>query len=95
MLKIELFENPKGGEFVIQESGNRVGEMSYTSAGNGRITIDHTFVESQFRGQNFGRDLVVAGVEYARENNLKIVPLCPFVKAEFERNPDYRDVLAD
>jgi uncharacterized protein len=95
MLKIELFENPRGGEFVIQKNGNRMGEMSYTNMGDGKITIDHTFVESPFRGQHLGRGLVEAGIEFARENNLKIVPLCPFVKSEFDKNSDYTDVLAD
>jgi uncharacterized protein len=95
MLKIELFENPRGGEFVIQESGNRVAEMSYTNAGDGKITFDHTFVDGAFRGENLGKDLVEAGIEFARERNLKVIPLCPFAKSEFEKNTDYADVLSD
>lgn len=95
MLKIELFENPNGGEFVIQESGNRVAEMSYTNASDGKITFDHTFVDGAFRGENFGRDLVEAGIEFARENNLKVIPLCPFAKKTIERTPEFQDVLAD
>ena len=95
MMKIELFENPKGGEFVIQENGNRVAEMSYTNAGKDKIIIAHTFVEDSFRGENIGRDLVKSGIDFARERNLKIIPLCPFAKAEFERNADYADVLSE
>ena len=95
MLKIELFENPRGGEFVIQESGNRVAEMSYTNAGDGKITIDHTFVESGFRGDNLGRDLVEAGIEFARKNKLKVIPLCPFAKKTIERVVEFQDILAD
>lgn len=95
MLKIEIIENSRGGEFVIQEDGDRHAEMSYTQAGDGKITIDHTFVEKQFRGEHIGKDLVQAGVNFAREKNLKIIPLCPFAQAEFEKNTDYADVLAD
>lgn len=91
-MKIELIENPRGGEFVIQESGNRRAEMSYTNAGDDKIIIAHTFVEEAFRGGSIGKDLVKAGVDFARERNLKIVPLCPFAKAEFEKNSDYADV---
>ena len=94
-MKIELFENPRGGEFVIHESGNRVAEMSYTNAGEGKITIDHTFVDSVFRGEHIGNDLVKAGVEFAREKNLKIIPLCPFAKKTIEQTPEFQDVLAD
>ena len=95
MLEIEIIENPRGGEFVIQEDGDRRAEMSFTIAGEGRITIDHTFVEKPLRGEHIGKDLVLAGVEFAREKNLKIIPLCPFAQAEFEKNTDYADVLAD
>lgn len=94
MMKIELIENSKGGEFVIQESGNRVAEMGYTNAGDDKIIVDHTFVDTAFRGENIGRDLVKAGIEFAREKNIKIIPLCPFAMAEFERHSDYADVLA-
>ena len=94
-MKIDRLENPKGGEFVIQESGNRMAEMGYTNAGDGKIIIDHTFVESALRGENLGKDLVAEGVEFARERNLKIVPLCPFAMSEFEKHPEYSDVLAD
>jgi predicted GNAT family acetyltransferase len=90
---IEQLKNSKGGEFVIQESGNRMAEMGYTNAGDGKIIVDHTFVDSAFRGENIGRELVKAGVEFARESNLKIIPLCPFAMAEFERHPEYEDVL--
>ena len=93
MFKIERLENPKGGEFVVQESGNRMAEMGYTNAGEDKIIIDHTFVETMFRGESLGRDLVKAGVDFARESNLKIIPLCPFAMAEFDKHPEYTDVL--
>ncbi len=94
-MKIEHLENSKGGEFVIQESGNRLAEMDYTKAGGNKIIIAHTFVEDTFRGESIGKDLVAEGVKYARENSLKIIPLCPFAKSEFEKHSDYADVLAD
>jgi predicted GNAT family acetyltransferase len=32
-------------------------------------------------------------VGYARERKLKIIPLCPYVQAQFKRHPDtYADV---
>ena len=91
---IEHIKNPQGGEFVIQENGNRMAEMDYTNAGESKIIIAHTFVEDSFRGEHIGKDLVAEGIKFARENNLKIIPLCPFAKAEFDKNPDYSDVLA-
>lgn len=93
MYKIERLENPKGGEFVIHERGNRKAEMGYTNAGEDKIIIDHTFVDTMFRGEHIGGDLVKAGVDFARESSLKIIPLCPFAMAEFDKHPEYADVL--
>ena len=39
-------------------------------------------------------NLVAKLVDEARSNNIKIIPLCPFVKKEFENKKEYADVLA-
>ncbi|MCL6261408.1 N-acetyltransferase [Aquiflexum sp. TKW24L] len=41
----------------------------------------------------YGKKLVLAGVEYARKKNIKILPLCPFARGVFSRKKDLRDVL--
>jgi predicted GNAT family acetyltransferase len=38
--------------------------------------------------------MVSAAVEYARENDIKIVPVCPFVKEIIDETPEYQDVLS-
>jgi predicted GNAT family acetyltransferase len=80
------------GEFFIEENGERIAEMTYTKSGDGEITIDHTQVSPARKGRGIARKLVVAGVAHARVQKLKIVPVCSYVRAEFERNPEYADV---
>lgn len=82
------------GEFIALEEGVKVGEMTYSVAGADKIIIDHTEVDSQQKGKGIGKILLDKVVEYARENNLKIVPLCPFATGMFNKNVDIRDVLA-
>ncbi len=94
-MEIKHIQNAKGGEFVVEENGNRSAEMGYTNAGEDKIIIDHTFVESHLRGSGIAKDLVAAGVKFARENNLKVMPLCPYAKAVIEKTPEFQDVLAD
>ncbi len=84
----------KYGEFFIEENGARVGEMTYSKSGDAEITIDHTEVAPAMKGRGIAKKLVVAGVTHARSHNLKIVPACSFVRAEFEKNPEYADVWA-
>lgn len=93
MTKTEREDNGKKGRFVIFENNEFAGEMTYTWAGESKFIIDHTGVEEKFKGNGFGKKLVLQSVDYARKNDLKIIPLCPFAKKVFDRNENIRDVL--
>jgi predicted GNAT family acetyltransferase len=47
-----------------------------------------------FAAKDWGEDLVEAGVKFARENSLKIVPNCPFAKKVIDETPEFQTVLA-
>jgi predicted GNAT family acetyltransferase len=81
------------GEFFIEKDGNTVAKMTYSKLGSTQIIIDHTEVSDEMRGQDLGKALVESGVQYAREQGLKIIPLCPFAKATIDKDPDLQDVL--
>lgn len=93
-MKITQKNNEKNGVFEATVDGVKAGEMTYTWAGKDKFIIDHTGVNEDFKGQGVGKQLLLQVVEYARENNLKVIPLCPFAKATFEKSPDLQDVLA-
>ncbi|MBK7141978.1 MAG: N-acetyltransferase [bacterium] len=92
---MEIQQNFDGakGSFFIEQDGTRVAEMTYVQSTSILMIIDHTEVSPILKGQGVGAKLVRAGVEHARQNGLKIVPLCPFAKVEFERHTEYADVL--
>ncbi len=77
----------------MEDDGKEVGLMHYTLAGPGKMIIDHTEVNEAYEGKGLGLRLVKAGVAYARENHLKILPLCPFAKKIFDITPAFADVL--
>jgi len=81
------------GEFYIEKDGERIAEMTYSKAGSSRIIIDHTEVFEKGRGKGYGKRLVKHGVQFARENDLKVLPLCPYAKAIITKNEDLKDVL--
>ena len=78
--------------FAVYDDGKEIGEMTWSPADNMMI-IDHTFVDPAYRGQKIAEKLVLHGVERARRDDLKIIPLCPFAKKEFEEKSEYGDVL--
>ncbi len=94
MTKIEREDNGKKGRFVIYENDEFAGEMTFTWAGKNIFIIDHTGVEEAFGGKGLAKQLVMAGVDYARKHDLKIIPLCPYAKKTFDRDDSLSDVLA-
>ncbi len=67
--------------------------MTFVFAGSNKIIIDHTEVNPGNNGKGFGKKMVTAAVEMAREKNLKIIPLCPFAKSVFDKTEAFKDVL--
>lgn len=86
-------DGPTGGRYVTTVNGHEA-EMTYSRAGSTRIIIDHTGVPRELGGMGVGKVLVLRAVEDARKDGIKIIPLCPFAKAQIEKNKDWQDVLA-
>jgi predicted GNAT family acetyltransferase len=83
------------GAFYIDGKDGRLAELTFSAAPDGQLVIlEHTEVDASLRGQGIARRLVEGAVSWAREQNIKLVPVCPFAKAVFDREPAFADVLA-
>lgn len=87
-MEIQQFNRESKGHFKAVENGKEAGIMTYSWAGKDKFIIDHTDVSPEFKGKNVGKQLVMAAVNYAKENNVKIIPLCPFAKSVFDKTPE-------
>ena len=93
MSEVQLKIHGNKGFFYIDIDGKHEAMMTFVFAGNDKIIIDHTEVNPGNEGKGFGKQLVKKAVEYARENSIKIIPLCPFAKNVFDKVLEFRDVL--
>lgn len=91
--RIEHQEAGSTGAFFVQDGGERIAEMSYSRTNPTLVIIDHTQVDERLKGQGMGRQLLDALVAWARETGTRVVALCPFAKAQFDKDPSIRDVL--
>ncbi len=57
-----------------------------------RIVFVHTEVDDAVEGQGVGSDLVRSALDSVREEGLRVVAQCPFVKEWIGRHPDYADL---
>lgn len=85
-------EGDSKGRYVLRQDGHEA-ELTYSKLGAASIIIDHTGVPDELRGTGAGRALVERAIGDARQEGRKVVPLCPFAKAQIQRHPDWQDVL--
>lgn len=92
---MEIKHDPARKRFDLYDDiGRRVGELEY-KGGRGKLLATHTEVFQGFEGKGYAGQLLDALVAYAREVGAKIVPVCPYVQAQFTRKPElYADVIA-
>ena len=92
MMDIREEKSGSGGRYVATLEGHEA-EMSYSRASQELIIIDHTGVPDALRGKGVGQALALHAVEEARKGGWKIIPLCPFFKAQVGRHPEWADVI--
>jgi len=85
-------DDGKKGAFKAMEGDTEAGIMTYVWAGPDKFIIDHTVGNPEFKG--IGMKLLDKAVAFAREKNIKILPLCPFAQKMFQRKPEIQDVLS-
>lgn len=91
---IERETSPAGGRYVVHFEDGTEAEMTYRPAGPNTISIDHTFVPPSHRLDGLAFRLVERAVADARAEEMKIVPVCSYVAAQFRRHPEWTDLRA-
>ena len=73
--------------------GGQLAVAEYRRDGD-RMLFTHTEVPPQFRGHGLAEQVVLFGLDVARRENLRVVPLCSYVAHVLQRHPEYQN-LAD
>jgi uncharacterized protein len=69
------------------------GELTFSKLGSNTVIADHTGVPESLRGQGIALALVERLVADARAQGFRIVPLCPYIRAQLTRHPEWADVM--
>lgn len=86
--------DPRRGRWVVRAEGvDDVGELVFTRRREGVISADHTGTPESMRGTGAALALVEAMVDHARASGLQVVPLCPYVQAQYRKHPEWADVF--
>ncbi len=90
---IEHERSGSKGRYVLHRDGAEA-DLTYSVLSETMVIADHTGVPDSLRGTGAGLALATRLVEDARAQGFKIVPLCPFVKSQALRHPEWADVIA-
>lgn len=79
--------------YIGYEEKEPLAEIVLDDFNKDSITIEHTYVSEKLKGQGAGKRLVKSVVDFATEENKKVIPVCEFAKKEFSKNKEYESVL--
>jgi predicted GNAT family acetyltransferase len=60
---------------------------------DGMITLFHTEVPIELRGLGLATKLAEYALNYAKKNDLEIVPYCPFIRSYIKEHPEWEQFV--
>lgn len=87
---MEVIHDIDNSSFVIKID-NAASYVSYSLNGS-IMELYTTYTPPQLRGKGLAEKVVRAALDYAKENQLKIVPTCSYVRVFLERHPEYKSL---
>ena len=85
--KLEVTHNEADRRFEVWIDGY-LSKLDYIQDGK-NFVITHVGVYPELRGQGVAGKIVEAGLQYAQQNSLRVVPMCSYAAAYIRRNPQY------
>ena len=78
--------------FELKKDGN-VAYLQFDTDDRGWMTIWHTEVPPELRGQGVASELVKTAFEYARDNHLHVDVVCPLAASLAAKRPEYQALI--
>ena len=88
---IQHKQNDRRGIFFLKHGDQTIAELTY-SLNDDVMIVDQTETQPEHEGKGIGAKMVEESYAFAKANNFKINPLCPFAEVVFDRHDDWSDV---
>jgi predicted GNAT family acetyltransferase len=93
MAELRVTRSPGEHKYLLLAGEHEAGYIAYAER-DGEVVLLHTEVHPVAEGRGLGSTLVRGALDDVRERELRLVPICPFVRAYLKRHPEYDDLLA-
>ena len=88
--KLDITHNPADDRFEVWIDG-KLSKLDYIQEAK-NFVIAHVGVYPEHRGQGVAGKIVEAALQYARENGLRVIPMCSYAAAYIRRNPHHMEL---
>lgn len=87
-------DGDRHGRYVARIEGiDAEGEITFTHRGPGVISADHTGVPDTMAGHGVAKALLEFMLDDARESGFRIIPICPFVRKQYAKHPEWAELF--
>lgn len=91
-IQFKIDEQKRGSFFIENNHKQQIAELDFEIKDD-VLNAYHTGVRKELEGQGIAGKLFDEMVDYARSNNLKVLPSCSYILVKFKRNEDqYKDI---
>ncbi len=95
-LKMDLeIKHDKNKQRFYVEKDNKKSELKYKKIDEKTLDYFTVFVSEELRNQNIASEITEFALQYAKKNNYKVVPSCPYVRSYLEEHPKYQNLVKE
>ncbi len=91
-MRLTITDTADRQRYEAQEGDELAGFLEYVLK-RGRLALVHTETVAGHEGRGVASQLVRFALDDARRRELRVIPICPYVKAYLERHPEQADIV--
>ena len=91
---VRVVDNRERRHYELWLGDEQAGYIAYREE-PGAVVLIHTEIDPKYEGHGLGSQLVQGALDDIRERGLRLIPVCPFVRAYLQRHPEQRDLVGD
>ena len=89
---MKVSHEPENSRFVVALADG-LAVLEYARVDSATLDYHHTFVPLPLRGQGIASRLAEHALQYALDEDLAVVPSCPFIAAYIRSNPRFEKLV--
>jgi predicted GNAT family acetyltransferase len=89
---LTILDDEAASRYEAREDGELAGFIDYIVKRD-RIALIHTETLAAYKGHGIAERLVRFALGDARQRSLRVIAICPYVRAFVERHPEVQDIV--